>query len=204
MRLEAGAPFAWLRRIIGWVSGLAWLVVMLALTLWLLPGVDRWIIVHGLPIANTLAVAFALPAALILIARRRLAGPRMRRLLGVLGTALCVIYAAYEIRSWFHAGRVGEPDVTQGELYTYTLAMMLTGAAMIWQALARRSVALRRAAMAVIALTIAKVFLIDASGLTGLTRVASFLALGLALAAIAWLNRWVSQQQEQQRAGPPA
>lgn len=195
MRIEAGAHFPWMRRIIGWVSGLAWLVVMLAVTLWLLPGIDRSIIVYGLPIANTLAVAFLLPALVILVARRRITGRRMRLLLGGLGSTLCVIYAGYEIRSWFHAGQVGAPGVTQGELYAYTVAMMLTGAAMIWQALARRSVGLRRAAMAVIALTIAKVFLIDASGLTGLTRVASFLALGLALAAIAWLNRWVSQQQ---------
>lgn len=51
--------------------------------------------------------------------------------------------------------------------------------------------------MAVIALTIAKVFLIDASGLTGLTRVFSFLALGLSLAALAWLNRWAAGRQEE-------
>jgi uncharacterized membrane protein len=44
--------------------------------------------------------------------------------------------------------------------------------------------------MAVIAVTVAKVFLIDAAGLTGLTRVASFLGLGLSLAGLAWLNRW--------------
>ncbi|MBC7737444.1 MAG: DUF2339 domain-containing protein, partial [Candidatus Saccharibacteria bacterium] len=39
-----------------------------------------------------------------------------------------------------------------------------------------------RIGMAVIAVTVAKVFLIDASGLTGLTRVFSFLGLGLSLA----------------------
>jgi uncharacterized membrane protein len=46
--------------------------------------------------------------------------------------------------------------------------------------------------MGVIGLTVAKVFLIDASGLSGLTRVFSFLALGLSLAGLAWLNRWAA------------
>jgi uncharacterized membrane protein len=40
-----------------------------------------------------------------------------------------------------------------------------------------------------IAVTIAKVFLIDMSGLNGLVRVASFFGLGLALMGLAWLNR---------------
>lgn len=60
--------------------------------------------------------------------------------------------------------------------------------------------------MAVIAVTVAKVFLIDASGLTGLTRVFSFLGLGLSLAGLAWLNRWagqVSRNPETTPAEPP-
>ena len=39
----------------------------------------------------------------------------------------------------------------------------------------------------------AKVFLLDAAGLTGLTRVVSFLGLGLSLAGLAWLNRWAGE-----------
>ncbi|MBV6637917.1 MAG: DUF2339 domain-containing protein, partial [Mameliella sp.] len=49
---------------------------------------------------------------------------------------------------------------------------------------------LRRAGVAVIALAVAKVFLIDISGLAGLVRVFSFLLLGLSLAGLAWVNRW--------------
>ena len=36
-----------------------------------------------------------------------------------------------------------------------------------------------------------------ASGLSGLTRVFSFLALGLSLAALAWLNRWAAARAEE-------
>jgi uncharacterized membrane protein len=69
------------------------------------------------------------------------------------------------------------------------------GAGLLYQAIARNSVVLRRAAMAVIGLTVAKVFLIDVAGLTGLTRVFSLLALGLSLAGLAFLNRWAARRQ---------
>ena len=98
---------------------------------------------------------------------------------------------------------LGGPGVTQYELYSYTIALMLVGAALLYQAIARRSTLLRRLGMAVIALTVAKVFLIDASGLTGLTRVFSFAGLGLSLAGLAWLNRWAGQVAQTPEAPPP-
>ena len=87
---------------------------------------------------------------------------------------------------------LGVPGTSQPELYSYTVALLILGAVLLWQAIARHSVPLRRIGMGVIALTVAKVFLIDASGLSGLTRVFSFLALGLSLAGLAWLNRWAA------------
>ena len=82
--------------------------------------------------------------------------------------------------------------ITQGEISTYTGAMLLLGAALFYQAVASGSALLRRAGLTLIGLTVAKVFLIDAAGLTGLVRVGSFLALGLSLAGLAWLDRWAS------------
>ena len=54
--------------------------------------------------------------------------------------------------------------------------------------------------MGVIGLAVAKVFLVDISGLEGLTRVFSLLVLGLSLAALAWLNRWAQHQSGDQDA----
>ena len=67
--------------------------------------------------------------------------------------------------------------------------MMLGAVGLLFFAFARRSDLLRKLAMVGIAVTIAKVFLIDMSGLNGLVRVASFFGLGLALMGLAWLNR---------------
>jgi len=83
---------------------------------------------------------------------------------------------------------------------------MIVGAVLLWLALVRRSTHLRWAAMTVIVLTAAKVFLLDASGLSGLVRVVSFLLLGLALAGVAWLNRWAAVRTDEgpkAEAGPP-
>ncbi|MEO8243427.1 MAG: DUF2339 domain-containing protein [bacterium] len=143
---------------------------------------------------DTLALSYAMPGLILLIAAWRLPFPRLLRI-GFLavGAALLALYIGLEIRRYWQGDWIGGSGVLQYELYSYTIAMMLVGAALLYQAIARHSVTLRRIGMAVIALTIAKVFLLDASGLTGLTRVFSFLGLGLSLAGLAWLNRWAGK-----------
>ncbi len=150
--------------------------------------------VIGPYLLDTLALAYALPALILLAAAWRLTLPRWLTV-GVLalGSALMALYLGLEIRRFWQGDWLGRPGVTQYELYSYTIAMMLVGAALLYQSIARRSAMLRRIATAVIALVIAKVFLIDAAGLSGLTRVFSFLGLGLSLAGLAWLNRWAGK-----------
>jgi uncharacterized membrane protein len=81
------------------------------------------------------------------------------------------------------------------------VALLLAGGVLLYKALARNCASLRRLALTVIGLAIAKVFLVDAGELSGLLRVFSFLALGLALAGLAWLNRWAGARQAALTAG---
>ena len=74
----------------------------------------------------------------------------------------------------------------------------MAGAALLWLAVQRRSEPLRRLAMVVIGVTVAKVFLWDAAGLSGLVRVLSFACLGLALAGMAWLNALIRRAMADQ------
>jgi uncharacterized membrane protein len=154
--------------------------------------------VLGPLVLDTMFVAYALPALLLLAAWRWMGhlAAWLRHGLLALGAGLAALYAGLEIRRFWRGDDLSLHGVTQPELYSYTVALMVLGAALLYQAIARRSPMLRRAGMAVIALTVAKVFLIDASGLSGLTRVFSFLALGLSLAGLAWLNRWAAGQQD--------
>ena len=153
-------------------------------------------LVVGPWLLDTLALAYLLPGALLLAA-----GLRMQRLpqyvgpvLTVIGAGLVALYVGLEIRRFWRGDLLGIAGTSQSELYSYTLVLMLLGAGLLYQAIARRSALLRRIAMAVIAVTVAKVFLIDAAGLTGLVRVVSFAGLGLSLAGLAWLNRWAAQE----------
>ena len=157
-------------------------------------------------ILDSLWLAYAVPGLILLLAAWRLPGLHRRLQIGfaAVGAALVALYAGLEIRRFWQGDWLGTPGVEQGELYTYTLALMLLGAALLYQAIARRSVMLRRAAMVVIGITVAKVFLLDAAGLTGLTRVVSFLGLGLSLAGMAWLNRWAGQVSGGQASGGKA
>ncbi|NEY90959.1 DUF2339 domain-containing protein [Tabrizicola oligotrophica] len=157
---------------------------------------DAGSLVKGPLVLDTLALAYAVPGGLLLAVAWRLPGVGRRLRLGlvVAGAAFTALYTGLEIRRFWQGDWLGAPTVPQEELYSYTLALMLLGAGLLYQAIARRSDGLRRLAMAVIGVTVAKVFLIDAAGLTGLTRVVSFAGLGLSLAGLAWLNRWVGRR----------
>ena len=76
-----------------------------------------------------------------------------------------------------------------GELYTYSVVWLGLAATALtlgnW--LGNRS--LYQGGMVLLLVVVAKLFLIDMAGLTGLWRVASFMGLGLALLALAWLHQ---------------
>lgn len=151
--------------------------------------------VAGPPVFDTLALAF-LPLSMTLAAGAWALGlpgrPGARVLRPGLAAAAAIfaaLWAFFEIRRLWRGPDFALPGPSDGELYSYTLAMLLVSLAVLAAAVVRRSETLRRIAMAGVALTIVKVFLLDMSGLSGLTRVASFVGLGLALAALAWINR---------------
>jgi uncharacterized membrane protein len=162
---------------------------------------DTAMLVRGPLGLDTLALAYAVPGLILLLAAGKMPGVsrRLRWGFAATGAGLVALYLGLEIRRFWQGDWLGIPGVVQGELYSYTVALMLLGAGLLYQAIARRSNLMRRLAMAVIALTIAKVFLLDAAGLTGLTRVVSFLGLGLSLAGLAWLNRWAGTVSAQGR-----
>lgn len=77
--------------------------------------------------------------------------------------------------------------MSDAESYGYSLIWLLYGGSILVLALWRRIPALRHAAAAIVLVVVLKVFLVDAAGLTGLYRVASFLGLGVTLLGLGWL-----------------
>lgn len=153
--------------------------------------------VLGPVFVNTLVPAYLLPALALGIGATWLKRwPNVLRFgIGGCSALLSVFWIALAIRHFWRGGEAMVlPEIAEPELYSYTVALLLTGAILFYQSLARRNAPLRKVGLAVIGLAVAKVFLIDISGLGGLIRVFALLLLGLSLAGLAWLNRWAGRQ----------
>jgi uncharacterized membrane protein len=155
--------------------------------------------VIGPAFINTLIPAFLLPALVLAFGAiwlRRLPR-RLRQGFNAVAIALGAFWLTLAIRHfWRGAEQMASHTMGQGEQYTYTVALLVTGAALFYQSIARGSNALRKAGLVVIGVAVVKVFFVDIGELDGLTRVFSLLFLGLALAGLAWLNRWAATAKD--------
>jgi uncharacterized membrane protein len=199
-RAQRTGRLVWLGRILaavfGLMAGLAFLAVLIANPTTFFGSTPR-----GIQPVDTLTVTYLLPAAVFALIARHARWLRWRIAFAWAAGLFAAVWVALEIRWFWRGAEIDGYGFTQPELYSYTVALLLGGAGLLYQALARRIGLLRRVAMTVIAVTVVKVFLVDASGLTGLLRVFSFLALGLALAGLAWLNRWAAARQAEPEEG---
>lgn len=155
-------------------------------------------LVLGVPVLNTMLVAYVLPAALSLLMWKWLPArfDMSKRGALVISLALGAFWGGLSIRH-FWQGAQGMPlstGIGPGELYSYTVVLLALGGGAFYQSIARGDQVLRKVGLGVIGLAVAKVFIVDISGLGGLVRVFSFLFLGLSLAGLAWLNRWAQLQ----------
>ena len=151
--------------------------------------------VLGPPIFDSLALAYLPLGAAFAIGAWKLPQPRRRQISLILAASFfATLYIGMEIRRLWRGPDLSVPGVSDAELYSYTLAMLTASVALLILAFSRRSNTLRKIAMAGVALTIAKVFLVDTSGLSGLIRVMSFMGLGLSLVGLTWLNRKMTAQ----------
>ncbi len=150
------------------------------------------------PLLNMLLLSYGLPTLIMLALWRVLPARYARYALLAAGLNL-LLFISLEIRHLWQSGLMNLDNLTDdGELYTYSVVWMLLAAAALglgsW--LGKRD--LYRGGMALLLVVVAKLFLIDMAGLTGLWRVASFMGLGLALLALAWLHqRFVPPAEEQ-------
>lgn len=155
------------------------------------PGITGDIVGRSL-LGNALLPAYAVPAALALVALQGGATPR--RLLAGYALLAAFAWVTLEVRQVFHPGALdfdGEP-FDDFEVWAYSGAWLLLGAALMAAGLRIGQRGLRLAALALVALVAAKVFLLDMAGLGGLWRVLSFLGLGLSLIGLgAFYRRYV-------------
>jgi len=115
------------------------------------------------------------------------------------GFCLVMIFAlvSLSVRQAFHGTYLNGNFNENAEIYTYSVAWLAFGIGLLYSGARQRSKALRIASLLVIIMTVGKVFLYDASELSGLYRVFSFFGLGLSLLGLSWFyTRFVSDDAQ--------
>jgi uncharacterized membrane protein len=146
-----------------------------------------------------------MPAVLALLLSYAVAGRRSAYYANSIAAAALILalgYVTLEIRRLYHGPVLTHGATGGAEQYTYSIAWLAFGVALLGIGIVANSERARLASAAVIALTIGKAFLIDMSTLTGAYRALSFMGLGLVLVAIGWLYQRVLFRRQRPPAAP--
>jgi uncharacterized membrane protein len=194
-----------------WVAyGLAALSALLTvLVVWTLANpLLNPIPIRGLPILNTalyvFGSGFALFMAMANLVRRSSLDAPQRHATAAVAAAIALIDGLIGVSALNRHLFQGEmivfnflyPLWSDAEYYGYSVAWLTYGALVLSLAIWRRLPALRHAGAGIVVLVVCKVFLGDASGLTGLYRTASFLGLGLTLLGLGYLYQRMLRHAE--------
>ncbi len=145
--------------------------------------------VGGWPIVNLLAPLFLLPGIGLILVQRLTPSPHA--LLGrgaqIVLMLLVLGFAWATLRQFFHGSLLAGPGVAPAENILRSLLILALAVGFLsWGIRAGRR-DWRIASLLLMLGAVGKVFLFDASGLEGLLRIGSFVALGFSLIGIGWL-----------------
>ncbi|WP_339827777.1 DUF2339 domain-containing protein [uncultured Parasphingorhabdus sp.] len=161
----------------------AWFTLLLHNPLWAAQAVG------SMPIVNLLVPAFAMAIGGIILLRsinpdQKLLGERPVQAIKMI---LILLFAWASLRQFFHGSLLVAPGVFDAEdILRSILAIGLAIGFLLWGIRSEQR-DWRIASLVLILLAVCKVFFFDASGLEGLTRIGSFVALGFSLIGIGWL-----------------
>lgn len=152
-------------------------------------------------ILNKLLLPFALPVGWMLLVDRPpfgLAFPVPKIVKGVFMLACVFLLVTLNVRQFFQGSILADGRAAENiEIYAYSIAWLLLGVALLVAGTVRVDKHMRVASLAIMLLTIGKVFLYDAGELSGLYRVFSFMGLGVSLIALSWFyTRFVFTRTE--------
>ncbi len=140
-------------------------------------------------ILNSLLLAYGVPV-LLLHQIIKLLSDEKRDLWGqvIYGIMLTLAFTlvTLEVRQAFHGTDLASGITSNAEIYAYSFVWLLLGIGLLFMGTILHSKQVRVISLGIMILVVSKVFLYDASELTGLFRVASFLGLGLSLLGLSW------------------
>ncbi len=149
--------------------------------------------VGGLPVINLLWFGYGVPAVVALLLGSWLSKREKFEMFGPASQALALVLAfvllTLQVRQAFHGTILKGGGVSDAEMWSYSIAYLLFGTALLIFGIRVDRALLRHASLAVMLVAVGKVFLFDTSELHDLWRVVSYLGLGVSLMFLAWLYR---------------
>ncbi len=149
-------------------------------------GHEGW--VSSTPIWNLLLLAYGAPAALAWAAMR-FAEPRAIRVAGPVAAVAVFAFVTIEIRHLWQGALELATHPSDGEMATYSVVWLCLAVGAVLAGGMRFGTGVYRAGMVLLALTAAKVFLVDMAGLSGLLRAGAFMGLGMSLLGLAYIHQ---------------
>jgi uncharacterized membrane protein len=144
----------------------------------------------GAAFFNLILLGYGIPAllaAILALVARQTRSLDYRYIAATTAIGLSIAYLMLEVRTLFHGSVLTRGLTSDVEQYTYSAVLLIYGVMLLAAGFLLRSQPARLASAAVVALTIAKVFLVDMSDLTGIFRALSFIGLGAVLVGIGWI-----------------
>ncbi|MCF8708536.1 DUF2339 domain-containing protein [Rhizorhapis sp. SPR117] len=160
--------------------------------------------VGSAPVFNLLLPAYGLPLLWLWLARRHapVLSQRHDHMRSVVQMVLITLFCLSALRQGLHGSILTTGGVSDAEdIFRSIIAILLAIGFLLW-GIARSSRDWRIASLVLMIGAVGKVFLFDASGLDGLLRIGSFVALGFSLIGIGWLySRHLQQDKPLTSAG---
>jgi uncharacterized membrane protein len=154
--------------------------------------------VEGGQVFNALWLAYLLPVPLYALLARKLEGlglPQLRSGVGVFALVLLMAFVTLLVKRQFQDATLHAFYSSQSESYAVSLAWLVTGILIFIAGLKLDRQTIRYGGLAVLVLTVLKVFGYDLFELGGLWRIASVIGLGLCLVGVGWLyTRFVANK----------
>ncbi len=152
------------------------------------------------PVANWLTLAYVTAIGGLWLGGTLLRETSFARLLQRAidaATMVLVVLLAYSLLRQVHAGSIlTSREIGPGESLLISLLGIVLALGFLWWGSVRKTRSWRIGSLVLMLVAVVKVFLVDAAGLEGLLRIASFLALGVSLIGIGWVySRQLSRER---------
>lgn len=124
-------------------------------------------------------------------------GEFAKKFFSALSLSCLFALTSFNVAQFFNGGFIEADHMSSAELYAYSVVWLLTGIGLLAAGIKTDDKPTRMAALGFLTLAVCKVFLLDAAGLEGLFRVASFLGLGISLIGLSYFyTRFISDKDK--------